>query len=193
MTIHRIHQNDNSLVYNIPSREVVDKLGREYPFHIDGSPVQYAGIWKPLNIKFLPMADSKASIVPDISKGDGRLFFNTKAYDALHKLLQNDGEFLPVTYEGGEGMIFNPLTIAEDLGALNESLIGHDQHGQLEHFEFIEEKLKNTIIFRAKIDHYAGLFCGDALKDAVECSGLEGIYFQPDLADFTGEPHSFTQ
>lgn len=193
MTIHRIHQNDDFLVYNIPSKEVLDKLGREYPFHIDRSPVQYANIWKPLKIKFLPIVDSKASTIADISIGDGRLFLSSKAYEALYKLLGNDGEFLPITYDGGEGVMFNPLTIAEDIDVLNESLIGYDQHGHLEHFEFIEETLKDTVIFRTKIDHYHGLFCGDLLKNTIEKSGLEGIYFQPDLANFTGEPHSHTQ
>ena len=193
MTIHRIHQNSDFLVYNIPSQEVLNKLGRAYPFHIDRSPIPFAHIWKPLHIKFLPVVHSKSTSIPDISMGSGRLFLNTKAFKVLHKLLENDGEFLPVTYNGGEGMIFNPLTIAEDLNALNEKLIGHDEHGNLEHFEFIEEKLQDTAIFRARIDDCYGLFCGDTLKEAVEQAGLTGVYFQPDLANFTGEAYPNTQ
>lgn len=188
MTIHRIHHNDDYLIYQISTREVLDKLGREHPFHIDRSPISYADIWStPLQITFVPIEDSTKPVIPDISESDGRLFLNIKAYQTLKPLIENDGEFLPVVYEDGEGFIFNPLTVAEDLDALNTSLTSHDKNGHLRHFEFFEDKLQNTAVFRAKVDHYAGLFCGEAIKEAIEGSNLTGVYFQPDLANWSGK------
>ncbi len=193
MTIHRIHHDNNFLTFEIATREVLNKLGREYPFHIDRSPIAYAAVWsEPLNISFVPMEKGKETQMPDICDRNGRLFLSSKAYNIMHSLLANDGEFLPVTYGDESGYIFNPLVVAEDLGILDESNIGYDQHGNLEHFSFLENKLgdHDTVIFRAKIDNYDGVFCTDKLKETVEKSNLTGIYFQPDLANFTGEPSS---
>jgi len=189
MTIHRIHHNDDFLTFEIPTREVLNKLGREHPFHIDRSPKPYASVWsEPLNISFTPMEAGKEAHMPDICARNGRLFLNHKAYSALHSLLVSDGEFLPVAYEDGEGYLFNPLVVAEDLGMLDESLTGYDQHGNLKHFSFLENKLGDTVIFRAKIDNYYGVFCADQLKEVIEKANLTGVYFQSDLASFTGEP-----
>ncbi len=188
MTIYRIHQDDSYLVFNIPSQEVLSKLGRNYPVHIDRSPIKYSAVWnEPLNIKFLPSVGSKATEIPDISVSDGRIFLNEKAYDALGDELANDGEFLPVIFDGGTGVIFNPLTIAEDLEALDETLTSYDRYENLEHFGFKEDKLRDTAIFRARIDKCYGIFVTERLTAILEKTRLSGFHIQPDVADFTGE------
>ncbi|MBB3060062.1 hypothetical protein [Microbulbifer rhizosphaerae] len=189
MSINRIHQDDEYLIFHIPSDEVVEKLGRAYPIHIDHSPIQYASVWPAgFRIEFLPEVDSDAHIVPDLSVSGGKLFLSEKAYGALKSLLETDGEFLPVEYHKSEkGYLFNPLVIAEDMDALDEARTGYDEHGNLEHFDFIENKLESVATFKAKIDHFNGVFCRDTLKNTIEETGLTGVYFQPDLANFSGE------
>lgn len=194
MAIHRIHHDDTYLIYEMSTREVLNKLGREHPFHIDRSPVAYSGVWKePLIITFTKIDSATKNTVPDIAVRSGRLFMSDKAYNALNKLLAKDGEFLPVTYSDGKGYIFNPLAIAEDLEALNTERTAYDQGGNLAHFEFIESKLGHTSLFRAKVDNCSGVFCSDPVKSAIEKAELTGVYFQPDLANFAGESALNTQ
>ncbi len=194
MTIYRIHHDDKYMVYEISTKEVLRKLGREYPFHIDRSPISYKHEWNtPLEITFADMDDEDNSQMPDLSENDGRLFFNQEAYNLFHKLLDKDGEFLPIYCNNDQGWIFNPTTVAENLDALNEKLIGYDQHGNLNHFEFLDDKLTSTEIFRAKIDEYYGIFCKEKFKNLYEKSEFIGIKFQTDLANFTGERHSLVQ
>ena len=53
MTIYRIHPDwMNYQSFSISTREVLEKLGEEYPFHIDRSPKSYSDVWKRLNIDF---------------------------------------------------------------------------------------------------------------------------------------------
>ena len=184
--ISRIHHDDKFLTFEIPTREVLDKLGREYPFHINRSPISYESVWKPLHILFRASEKYTQEIIPDLAEVDGKLFLNEKAFDALKSILAEHGEFLPVTYDAGSGYIFNILDIVEDRNALNEKLTGYDQHGNLSHFEFEEGRLKNVSIFRAKIDNYNGIFCTDIFKTAIEDAKLCGIHTHPDLSNLTG-------
>lgn len=193
MTIFRISQDDKYLVFNIPSQEVVDKLGRAHPFHINRSPIAYAQFWKqPLHINFLAGLDSKAQSIPDISSAGGRLFLKQKSFDLLKDLLLPHGEFLPVTFDAGSGYIFNPLKIAEDLDGLDQKLIIYDKNENLEHIGFKEDVLSEISIFRTKLDSYHGVFCNLALKAAIEEGQLTGVYFHSDFANPTGEPYGIS-
>lgn len=81
MTIHRIHNDDSYYTHTMSTSDVVSKLGREQPFHLDPSPVSYAKIWKePLVLDFGPEeGETKYPVVPDIAvRGDqvyGRLLY----------------------------------------------------------------------------------------------------------------------
>lgn len=108
-------------------------------------------------------------------------------------LLETCGELLPVTYKNGTGYIFNPLITAEQLGATVDKLTSHDQHGNLAHFGFVEAKLKDTAIFKTRLDTWTGIFCSDKLKRAYENAGLMGITFHPDVSNPIGEPHGTIQ
>ena len=188
MSIYRIHNDDRYTVYHISSSEVINKLGRAYPIHIDHSPVRYADVWPDeFAIAFLADVDSDATEVPDISLSGGKLYLSEAAYAALGELLKNDGEFLAVQHQGGSGYLFNPLVIAEEHGALNSERTVYDPHGNLEHFEFIESALGSAVVFRTELDSFTGLFCQDNFKQAVSDTGLTGISFQPDLANFGGD------
>jgi len=188
MTIQRIHRDERYLTFSVPTSEVLTKLGREYPFHISRAPVPYAGVWKePLAVRFAAGEEAEGEVVPDLEVRWGRLFFSEKAHEALNVDLKQDGEFLPVVYEGGTGYIFNPLTVAEDHDALDEKATARNEYGDLESLGFIEEKLPaGTMVFRTEADTYNGVFCTDAFKRAVEDAGLVGVYFQPDLANIFG-------
>ena len=188
--IYRIHHNDDFLTFEIPTREVLDKLGRDYPFHINRTPMAYENLWNELHIVFRAPEKNSQEIIPDLAEVDGKLFLSQKAFRTLRGLLEGSGEFLPVTYDCGTGYIFNILNIAEDKNALDEKLVTYDEYENLTHFGFKEDSLKDTVIFRSKIDHFSGIFCTNRFKSAIEEAELTGIYLHTDLADFVGTSHS---
>ena len=182
--IYRIYHNDQYLTFEIPTREVLDKLGRAYPFHINRTPISYAEVWKiPLHVKFRPPEDFTQNIVPDIAEVDGKLFLNEKAYNILKSALSSSGEALPVTYDGGTGYIFNILVIAEDKNGIDESRVGYDKNDNLSQFGFNEGIMETIPLFRIKLDHYLGIFCNEVIKTLIEESGLIGVIFGSDVAN----------
>ncbi|MCW8125697.1 hypothetical protein [Microbulbifer halophilus] len=188
MPLHRIHREDHYLIFTIPTSEVLNKLGRKYPFHIKRGPDSYTQVWKePLEIVFKAGDDSRGESVPDLQVMNGRIFFSQKAFDLIGSSLSQDGEFLPITYDGKTGYIFNPHVIAEDHDALDDKVTIKNDYGDLQNLGFIEEKLPaGTQVFRTKADSYHGVFCTELFKQDVERSGLVGIFFQPDLANLFG-------
>ncbi|MCX2796366.1 hypothetical protein OQJ62_15680 [Microbulbifer thermotolerans] len=191
MTLQRIHNDDRYFFYAIPIDEVMEKLGENCTFHMNSAPIAYSESWKePLFLDFGPaMEGEKCEFeeIPDLCVNIGRLFLSERAYSQLHEDLRQDGEFLPVVYEGGTGYIFNPLTIAEDHDALDQSVTTADEFGELQNLGILEDKLpESTMVFKCKADFYHGVFCTDAFKRAVEDAGLTGIYFHPDLSNIFG-------
>ena len=186
--IYRILHDDHYLTFEIPTREVLNKLGRANPFHIDRTPKPYASLWhEPLNILFRPPEKDSQNIVPNLAEVDGKLFLDETAYGVLKDILKGDVECLPVRYEGGTGYILNILAIAEDMDGLDEKLTGYDQHGNLGNFGFVSEIMGIVPLFRAAIDGYQGIFCSEKVANLVVENGLKGVIFRKDLANPIGE------
>lgn len=194
-TIYRIHHNNAYLIHSVPPVEAMTKLGEQHgTFAFNAEPKPYAQVWKTLHIDFNPCTGSKAKEIPDISENFGRLFLSSKAYDVLKELLAVSGEFLSVTYGKGEqGYIFNPLLTAEQINAVDEKLTTHDQHGNLEYFGFVEEKLKDTAIFKTQLDTFKGIFCSEQIKQVCEAAHLTGVSFNPDISNPIGEAYCTEQ
>lgn len=185
MTIYRIHPDRmHYQLMTISSEEVISKLGKQNPFHIDPTPRPYTHIWKPLEISFYDSTTGKNKAKqPDITLDHGRLFLNNAGCDALSKLIETDGELLPVFFEGQSGAIFNTLKCAEDLNALDTKRSTKNDWGDLQSLVFVEENLNVVVLFRCKFDGFTGLFCNDAFKLAVEQANLKGITFSVDLGN----------
>lgn len=185
MTIYRIHPD--RLVYqllSISADEVEEKLGEESLFHMDHRPKPYADCWKTLEVSFYDSTSGKKKLLlPDITIDHGRLFLNQKSCDALFKLIENDAELLPVKYSGKNGVIVNPLKIAENFEALNQKCSIKNEWGDLQALDFYEDKLTGTCIFRSKYEGYFGIFCNEDFKSAVESQDLKGITFGEDLGN----------
>lgn len=160
------------------------KLGRESRFHFDPSPVEYLECWQTLEIEFYNSSESnKVTDTPDISVGNGKMFLSESAYKVLNQLLCGHGEFLPVTYSDKKGYLFNSLTIAEELNALDPKLCIRNEWDEMEHLGFIEERLQNAPLFRTAFENYMGFFCSEEFKDLVEASDLKGITFSVDISN----------
>jgi hypothetical protein len=167
----------------IDSKEARRKLGDETKFHFDPRPIEYAQDWKPIEIGFTSVSNRTVEAVPDIMVRNGRVFLSLKAHDILHDLLESQGEFLPVMYGNQRGYIFNILSVAEDVGGLDEKRSTKNEYGDLQSLAFHEKKVSGIDIFRTEFDSYMGVYASDAFKDLVESSGLKGVAFSVDLGN----------
>ncbi len=185
MTIYRIHPDRmNYQLLTISSEEVISKLGKQHPFHIDPTPKPYASIWKPLEVSFYDSTSvKKKTKLPDITVDHGRLFLNEAGINALSTLIEKDGEILPVTFGERHGVIFNALKSAEDFNAVDTKLSIKNDWGDLQSLAFFEEKIDSAALFKCQFDGFTGLFCNDAFKEMVEQEKLNGVIFSADLGN----------
>jgi len=180
--IYRVHQDDSFLIHEVPAVESMTKLGEQYgTFAFNPEPISYKKVWRPLTIEFKACEPSTKNVIPDISENFARLFFTENAYQLLNEVLASCGEFLPINYQDGAGYVFNPLTTAESLNAVNSKLLVYDEHGNLVHYGFYEEILPP--LFKTELDNCTRLFCTEVFKAAVEAVGLTGVRFNPDIAN----------
>ncbi len=197
MSLYRIYGDDaHYLNFVVDGVDVIKKLGgRDYPFHIDRTPKPYAAVWKaPVIVDFhygkavksKVLPDVAEKVLPDIAENGGRLYFNEHAYQLLHSLIDECGEFLPVYHDDGSGYVFNPLKSAEDVSGIDSERTLFDTHGNLAHFSFHDDKVKPFPIFRTALDTYLGIFCQEEFKSAVERNDLKGISFGSDLSNPIG-------
>lgn len=173
----------NYKIFVLDGKEVRQKLGKDSIFDFDQRPKKYLTEWKTINIEFAKVSGGKKGEIPDIIVRNGRLFLNEKAYAGLHDLLAPHGEFLPVTFDGSKGFLFNILTIAEDLNALDEKLSTKNEYGELQSIAFVEEKLNDAEIFRAEFGNYMSAYCQENLKALIETLDLKGLTFSLDLGN----------
>lgn len=197
MAIFRIHPDRlHYRLFTISTDEIIDKLGEDYPFHIDPSPKAYASVWKPLFIDFYDSTETGTVVaMPDLTVDGGRMYLSEKAYKLLKDLLEPCGEFLPVTTQGGAGYVFNVLALADAVDGIDGALSTKNAYGDLQSLAFREDRLKGITVFRTGFDGYMGVFCGGEFKDRVERSGLKGIVFSLDLANIfppDSTAHGFT-
>jgi len=177
------------------SREMFGKnIHDQFDVNFEAKP--YADKWKsPFNVDFSDDGSSfHGDIMPDISEHNGRLFLSPKAYDVLKPLIENDGEFLPVTYNEETGYMFNPLSIAETVDGIDETLTQKNEWGDLVNLAFYEDKVKKFAVFRTNVDDHMSAFCQQSVKDAIENSDLKGVFFTVDLGNrYTQEQASKQQ
>ncbi|WP_339065792.1 hypothetical protein [Teredinibacter turnerae] len=152
-------------------------------FDVNFEAKSYATKWQKLKVNFdCDGAGMNGDLIPDISEINGRLFLTIKAYNALKQLLDNDGEFLPVSSaEHGDAWIFNPLSLAEDVDGLDQNLSIKNEWGDIENTAFCEDRVKDFMIFRSCFDNHRNAFCQAIVKEATESAGLKGVAFTPDL------------
>lgn len=185
MTVYRIHPDRmHYQLLTISSGEVIRKLGKQHPFHIDPTPKPYSAIWNPLEVSFYDSTSNKSKPKqPDISVDHGRLFLSESACDALSTLIDADGEILPVSYGGQKGAIFNALKCAEDFDAIDTKRSTKNDWGDLQSLVFVEKKIDAAILFKCQFEGFTGLFCTDVFKSAVELAQLNGVTFSLDLGN----------
>lgn len=170
---------------------LVGEMGSAMEQRIDmwNAPVSFKGVFtETLRVTFPVLSkEDKSCTLPDIAIDQGRLFLNERAFEVLKPLIENDGEFLPVTYEQGDAYIFIPLQTAESVNGLNDKLSLKNDWGDMENIAFHEERVGNWAVFRSEFNAYMSIYCNEAIKDAIEANKLTGLFITPDLANIFPE------
>lgn len=165
--------------------QLVGESNMELRIDMWNSPRSYKDIYKEtLRVSFNPLSKQAEKLTtPDVSILQGRMFLNKKAYSVLAEIIESDGEFLPVRYEGGDAYIFIPLRVAEETGGLDAQLSRKNDWGDLESLVFHEDKIKGWSLFRCEYDLFMSLHCQQEVKNAIEKEDLKGVFFTNDLGN----------
>jgi hypothetical protein len=128
---------------------------------------------------------AKGINIPDITTWLlGNLVLNEIAYKALHRYLENLGEFLPVRCEGIKYYIFNTLKIISDDVIDQENTKSTIESGVnmgLESLQFFFAKINNELVFKTNADKLAALYCTDKFKELMATHNLKGLTFATNL------------
>ncbi|WP_299941839.1 hypothetical protein [uncultured Microbulbifer sp.] len=180
MEIYKVSANlSDYMAPNFDIDEVEEKRGDD-DFIIDTRPAKYADDWVPLEIEF--SIDDGHPTIPALSKWRNYLVLHESAYKVLEGVLGPYGELLPCSHQGAKFYLFNPLTFAENLGAVVPRSV--TRYGNLlSGIEFDKTKLKDVPIFRTK-ESYISIYCTNALKDTVESEKLDGLLFSLKLTPY---------
>lgn len=169
-------------VFVLDHKAVRNALGGDTQFHFARKPKSYSQDWKAFEIDFDALG-SRASLIPDVSVRNGRMFFSKYAIEKVSSLIERQGEFLPVNYKGENGAFFNILSVAEECGALDSSCCIKNEYGEVQAIGFHESELDETHVFRAEFDGFMGVYCTEAFKKTIEGAGLKGVVFNADIGN----------
>ncbi|WP_444998451.1 hypothetical protein [Aliikangiella sp. IMCC44359] len=138
----------------------------------------------PLNFNFsIDHKEDKGKTIADLCVVNGRLFLSQRAYDILLPLINEDGEFLSVRYQEGNGYFFTPLSVVD----VDPKITLKNEWGDIENLGFNEKDVEKYAVFRTRYDGYIGLYCQDRVKQAIEDNSLTGLYITTDLANIFPE------
>lgn len=193
-----IYDSKNYREFHFDQNQIVRILDQEgysdieHRIDVNGEPKSFKYLVKEPLILTFPIIEKadKNKKIPDIEVSSGRLFLSEKAYQVLKPALENDGEFLPVTYENGQGYFFTPLHVAEDVDAINTELSQENGWNYFDHLVFYEDRVKEWSLFRMRHDGYRSVFCSNEIRQIIEDKQLTGLYITNDLANIFPEERS---
>lgn len=139
--------------------------------------------WEKVETTFKPNFDMADAPIPDIAVwlGYASLVLNEKAYDAIGSMLKEFGEFLPIASDGVTYHIFNCRTLVDTDEQHSRKTMFDGLPIGVEKFVFADNHTNDQIVFKSEYNSCVDLFCGDALKNAVEKHQLNGVAFSKDL------------
>jgi len=142
--------------------------------------------WKPLEVSILQFkrcgVDYGALPANDFPKVGGMPVFSKRAVDSLRTILTDNGEVLPLLFEGKADIYFafNPLRLVDALDEDRSRLrrISTGQVTAIEAYEFHPSRLNGETFF--KIPQQRGrLYVTDGFLQRVVEASLTGFLFKP--------------
>jgi hypothetical protein len=183
MTYRLFFDRNNFLVFDIDAMEIESQLG---DFFMLREPV-WQNFWKTLPAQFRDDSDGGAvAALPDITLWMADcLAMNEKAYTALSAPLEEYGEFLSVTCEGVPYWVLHVTKVVDsDAVDLTSSEREIDESGyvDIKTLRFVDEQVKDLLIFRSEYTDGRNVYCSDKFKSIIDDNGLKGLIFDTELA-----------
>lgn len=125
----------------------------------------------------------KGTIPPDVTTwSTGVLALSSRAYEALHELLKNAGEFLPISVEGEAYFLFNTLYIVPDKAVNKDKavdIINSGVHFGQDNVAFDEEYLNSQgiLVFKSGTDRLLHSYCTSEFRKVYDENGFKGLVF----------------
>jgi hypothetical protein len=121
---------------------------------------------------------------PDIASWVGNLTFNQTAYQKAKPVLSKFGEFLTVSINNQPWYVFNLLHTL-DSSIVDQSRSERNMSGGiymgLKKLVFLENKLKDELIFRTEYDEGIGQYCSEQFKQLLDDLDLTGLSLTTEL------------
>lgn len=116
---------------------------------------------------------------PDISRLSGfHMVLSPNARNVLAPLLEELGEFLPLTLRGEHYHLFN---CDHTLDAVDQQRSTLNEFDAIENLKLDENKVQGETLWGIRFGNSRSLFCNTAFKQQVEEAGLSGLTFTTDL------------
>jgi hypothetical protein len=163
--------------------EQLDALGNMMDFLYMGiKKNRLAGIWGEINTDFeaSPLNPGAAKI-PNVSVwgGSSCLVLSERAHAVLRLMLEEYGEFLPITVVGGfTYYIFNNLTDVEPDMEYSSYV---DEEGMTVQSLVFDSDAQSKLLFKSNWEGGQVPFCNQQFKDLCEEFELGGLIFSEDL------------
>jgi hypothetical protein len=140
--------------------------------------------WVDVGGKYIDVDGLPTNTSPSITAWNGaNLVLSPKAYDAIGNQLADYGEFLPITIDGVQHYFFNCLNVVKSDPKQSEADIQNDVWLGIKKIGFKQADVDSNLVFKSKFDRCSSLYCGQAFKNLIESSELEGLLFIEDLVD----------
>ncbi|EKY4874420.1 hypothetical protein QFY08_000307 [Vibrio alginolyticus] len=140
-------------------------------------------IWKPVEIEFEDVLTDN-SVLPDVSLWlRTYLVLSPRAYEVLNNYLSENGDFLPVTYQGEHWYLYTSLTFGKEDRQKCVEKISYGSTDGLEVLAFIDDDVKDKVVFKSRLEGASNLYCTEDFKSLCEKSQLGGIVFSSNLTD----------
>ncbi|HHF0556929.1 TPA: hypothetical protein ACPHT1_000996 [Vibrio antiquarius] len=141
------------------------------------------GIWKPAVVEFEDVL-TKNSELPDISLWlRTYLVLSPRAYEILNTYLSEGGEFLPVNYQGEKWYLYTSLTFGKEDRQKCIEKISYGSPDGLEVLVFIDDDVKDKVIFKSRLEGAGNLYCTEKFKVICEQNQLNGLVFSSNLTE----------
>jgi len=140
-------------------------------------------IWKPAEVEFEDVLTDN-SVLPDISLWlRTYLVLSPRAYEALNSCLSESGDFLPVNYQSEQWYLYTSLTFGKEDRQKCVEKISYGSPDGLEVLAFIDDDVKDKVIFKSRLEGTSNLYCTERFKAMCEQNQLNGLVFSSNLTD----------
>jgi hypothetical protein len=178
MTIFKIHNDENySLLYPDFKKISVKTSDRKAFNHALFSHESFGDLW--VELEGIVEGNKPLGDISYIS-GSG-IVLSSAAYVVLGSVISSYGECHSVVHGGELYQLFRCMNRID----VDNSLCETNDYDDVIKLGFHANSVQDQVVWVTEFDKYNGLFCGDKLREIINCAGLTGLRYGEAL-----EPYS---